>query len=96
MKKRESVEICAEQNENGIFVCHEDSIKLVSDDQKQYAQVEPEVSSALRENKYNDINEIFHKTYQSNYSLKNNKLLHEAQERLRKMQEKILDNMKML
>jgi hypothetical protein len=101
MRKRESFEICAEQDENGTFVCHEESIKPVPHDQDQYVQNQPvpdeaETSSVFREHKYSDINEIFHKTYQSNYFLKNNKLLYEAQERLKKMQDKILDNIKVL
>jgi hypothetical protein len=93
MKKREVFEFSAEQDENGIFVCHQETVMKIPQQQDQKSGLDLDASSALRE-KYGDINEIFHRSYQSNYSLKNNELLFEAQDRLQRMQKKILDSIK--
>ena len=93
MEKRENFEFCAEQNENGVYVCHEESVTLMPDRQEESGSIELESSLSFKEKKFSDVNEIFHNSYKSNYSLENNALLRTAQEQLYAMQKNIIDNM---
>ena len=94
MEKRENFEFCAEQNENGVYVCHEESVTLMPDRQEETGTIQMDAFLAFKEKKFSDVNEIFHNSYQSNYSLENNSLLRTAQEQLYAMQQSIIDNMK--
>lgn len=93
MENKEVYEFCAELDENGVYVCAKDVVEL-SLNENEDVSIKENISSAFKEKHFNNVDEIFKKSYQSNYALRSNEILHDAQNRMWEIQKHMFDRMK--